>query len=100
MAVPTATIMIEPQTARVFTRTDVKKVVVPAAAPFAIATTEIVFAKPTGAALTELAEIAPAMMAAVESTPRLVKNFRSFSSAWATRFFAAFSLEPTAAPIS
>ena len=60
---------------------------------------EIVVAKPTGAAWTELAETAPAM-AVVELTPRLVKNFRSFSSARFTRILAASSLAPSAAPTS
>ena len=37
---------------------------------------------------------------AVETTPRLVKNFRSFSSARFTRILAASSLVPNAAPTS
>ncbi|HEX3855811.1 MAG TPA: hypothetical protein VHY30_00770 [Verrucomicrobiae bacterium] len=40
------------------------------------------------------------MMAAVELTPRFVKNFRSFSSARFTRIFAASSLAPKVAPTS
>ena len=46
------------------------KVEMDAVAPFAIATTEIVLAKPTGAACTELAEIAPAI-ATPESSRRV-----------------------------
>ena len=49
------------------------KVEVEAAAPFATATAVTDFASATGAACTEFAEIAPAMMAVVELTPRRAK---------------------------
>jgi len=58
-----------------------------AAAPLATATAEIVLASAAGAAWTEFAETAPAMIVPESATPRLVKNFRSFSSARFTRIF-------------
>ena len=71
-----------------------------AATPFVIATKVTDFAKPTGAAWTELAEIAPAMMAVVALTPRFVKNFRRCSSARLTRFCAVFYSKPNDFPTS
>src|SRR5208283_5272979 len=69
-----------------------------AAAPLATAIAEIVFAKATGAAWTELAETAPAMMAVVVETPRLEKYLRIFSNARFTRIRAASSFAPSARP--
>src|SRR5208283_34649 len=69
-----------------------------AAAPLASATAVTDFANDNGAAWTELAEIAPAMISVVELTPRFVKNFRNFSSARFTRIRAVSSLAPRAAP--
>ena len=71
-----------------------------AAAPFVIATAEIVLVSVTGAAWTELAETAPAIAAAVSATPRFAKNARSFSSARAIRFCAARSSKPKTLPTS
>src|SRR5579863_2399579 len=56
------------------------KVEAEAAAPLASATAESVLANPAGAAWTELAETAPAMIAVVDTTPRFAKNVRSFSN--------------------
>jgi len=62
------------------------------------AVAEMVTAKLAGAACTELAATAPAMTVADNVTPRLVKIFRSFSSARVTRILAASSLAPSAEP--
>src|SRR5689334_5486854 len=67
------------------------KVDADAAAPFVVATAEIVFAKPTGAAWTELAEIAAVKIAAGTNTPRRAKIWRNFSVARKTRLRAAHS---------
>ena len=76
------------------------KVDPPAAAPLVMATDVTIFANDTGAACTECADIAPAMIAVVEETPRLAKNFRSFSTTRPTRILAASSPTPKAAPTS
>ena len=70
------------------------KVEVEAVTPLASATAVAVFASVAGAIRTELAEIVSAMVAVVESTPRLAKKCRNFSSARFTRFLAASSLAP------
>jgi hypothetical protein len=46
----------------------------------------------------ELAEIAAAMIAVVETTPRFAKNLRYFSNARLTLVLAVFSLTPKAIP--
>jgi hypothetical protein len=55
-------------------------------------TREIAFASPTGAACTEFAEMATVKTAAGRTTPRFVKNNRSFSTARFTRLLAVSSL--------
>src|ERR1017187_10477557 len=62
-----------------FTRVKVEPL---AAAPFATATAEIIFAKPAGAACTEFAEIAPAMSVADSVTPRLVILQAGYAEMW------------------
>src|SRR5271154_2825470 len=71
-----------------------------AAAPLAIAAAVTEVARAGGAAWTEWAAITPAITTPVDLTPRLVKNFRNFSSARLTRILAASSLAPMAAPTS
>ena len=74
------------------------EVEVDADAPFAIATAEIACVRLPGAAWTELTEIAPAIIAVVETTPRPAKNFRSFSNARLTRRDAAAALTAAGYP--
>ena len=63
------------------------KVEVDAAAPWASARAEIAFAKPTGAAWTELTEIVSAILVVVEVTPRLKKNFCNFQKIFLIKVF-------------
>ena len=66
--------------------------VAPATAARFDAVTATLAAVPAGAACTEFALTAPAIIAAVNVTPRRLKIFRSFSSARSTRLCTAGSL--------
>ena len=57
-------------------------------------------ASPTGAALANCFESAPANTTVDTAKPRRWKNVRSFSNARFTRFFAPSSLMPNFTPVS
>src|SRR4051812_6837760 len=71
-----------------------------AAALWLVAEIVTEWAKATGAAWTEWAERAAARIVPVETTPRFLKNDRSFSNARLTRFCAALGFKPRSRPTS